>query len=811
MQGGPSNMAPKQKIAIIGVTLVLCTTWLTSQLGAVLTRKWVDVGFAAFLKGETVNLTLSSQGALGLAPAVKKLGTASVDSSILSMAFDDEVVFAGTCFRGKVLVKKAASDDFVVFAETNQLMVTALFVSGNSLFVGTGPNGKVFEYDRTSQKLINTHETQENYIWAMEKDGKGKGLLLATGPNGRLLSLRKGKVKTRFDSKAKHILCLARAKDGNLLAGTTEESMLLDLGADGSGPARTIFQPNQPECRSISVDEKSGTIYLCATTAPKAASSLKKPVAGKPSRRRSSKKPAKKDDKKKSVESATTGDGATAVDSKKDEAKDKNKKKDEKKDAKAAVKDKVAPRLSPKGENAIRKFLAKVANIKPFASKAPAGKKVAFEDGAKHKKHAIYSIDPDGSVSTIFSSSDKVLYGALLHRGRIYVGSGDDGYVYRINPKKLSAELFLKIDEKQAVLMGQQDDKLLIGSGNEGRFYSVGPGLATTGSFTSEVKKLPHNAQFGSLAYLCENSQGATLGFETRSGFTHFPDESWSPWYACETTTDEYCVRSVCPSGRFFQYRVTVTKTEEATAPFSLRQVEVLYRPFNLPPRIESIEIKRPAVALSSNRRELALAASGKSSKGKKGMKPYMRSVKWKVKDPNGDKVLSTVFLRLEGEKKWDRLTEEELDGTAIVWETMSIPDGTYRLKVVVADSPHNFENEVRKDTRLSQAFVIDNTSPTVSSLTAIVKKNRQLTINGTARDAASRIINVEYALNGDYYKALEPKDGLFDSSQEDFTATIKLKRGKKARTVAVKAFDEFGNVTNTRIFIRGGRGSLKE
>ena len=426
-------------------------------------------------------------------------------------------------------------------------------------------------------------------------------------------------------------------------------------------------------------------------------------------------------------------------------------------------------------------FLAKVAQIKPFVSKAPAGKKLAFSDGAKHKKHAIYAIETDGSVSTIFSSSDKVIYGGLLHRGRIYVGSGDDGYVYRINPKKLSAELFLKIDEKQAVIMAQDEDKMLIGSGNEGRFYSVGPELATTGTFTSEVKKLPHNAQFGSLSYLCDNSEGAKLTFETRSGYTDFPDDSWSPWCACETTTDEQCVRSVCPAGRFFQYRVSFKKTEEETAPFSLHQVEALYRPFNLPPRIESIEVSLPAVALSSNRRELALAASGKSAKSKKGLKPYMRSVKWKVTDPNGDRVLSTVYLRLEGDKHWDKLTEEAIDGTAIVRETLTIPDGTYRLKVVVDDSPQNFEKEVREDSRISNAFVIDNTAPVISSLTALVKKGRHLTIKGTARDSASRILNVEYALNGDYYKALAPKDGLFDNSQEDFTATVKLEKGQKS------------------------------
>ena len=104
----------------------------------------------------------------------------------------------------------------------------------------------------------------------------------------------------------------------------------------------------------------------------------------------------------------------------------------------------------------------------------------------------------------------------------------------------------------------------------------------------------------------------------------------------------------------------------------------------------------------------------------------------------------------------------------------------------------------------------MDNSAPEITALTAVVKKGRKLHISGTARDSASRILNVEYSLNGDYYKALGPKDGLFDSSQEDFTAVIKLKRGKPARSIAVKAFDEYGNITNERIFIRKGSGSLK-
>ncbi len=91
---------------------------------------------------------------------------------------------------------------------------------------------------------------------------------------------------------------------------------------------------------------------------------------------------------------------------------------------------------------------------------------------------------------------------------------------------------------------------------------------------------------------------------------------------------------------------------------------------------------------------------------------------------------------------------------------------------------------------RISEPFLIDNTPPEVKELEVTEKT----TIKGVAYDDTSRILQIEYSLDGEDWIDIFPEDDIFDSKKETFEFTIStLSSGE--HTVVVKATDSESNV----------------
>ena len=61
----------------------------------------------------------------------------------------------------------------------------------------------------------------------------------------------------------------------------------------------------------------------------------------------------------------------------------------------------------------------------------------------------------------------------------------------------------------------------------------------------------------------------------------------------------------------------------------------------------------------------------------------------WKADDDNNDELSYDVFYRREGDTAW-RLLKADLRDTLLVWDTSSVPNGTYVLKVLASDRRSN-------------------------------------------------------------------------------------------------------------------------
>ena len=88
----------------------------------------------------------------------------------------------------------------------------------------------------------------------------------------------------------------------------------------------------------------------------------------------------------------------------------------------------------------------------------------------------------------------------------------------------------------------------------------------------------------------------------------------------------------------------------------------------------------------------------------------------WSAEDANDDELGYSVYYRGENEKDW-KLLKDKLDQKFYSWDTNSMPDGAYYLKIVSSDEKSNPPSEALTAERVSERFVVDNTPPTITDI----------------------------------------------------------------------------------------------
>ena len=93
-------------------------------------------------------------------------------------------------------------------------------------------------------------------------------------------------------------------------------------------------------------------------------------------------------------------------------------------------------------------------------------------------------------------------------------------------------------------------------------------------------------------------------------------------------------------------------------------------------------------------------------------------------------------MYRREGDTEWKTLKSDLME-TIFVWDTTSVPNGTYTVKVVASDAPSNTPGTALEGELESSAFDIDN-SPHVPFFLPIIEElqNRGIHVVLTARAA---------------------------------------------------------------------------
>ena len=174
----------------------------------------------------------------------------------------------------------------------------------------------------------------------------------------------------------------------------------------------------------------------------------------------------------------------------------------------------------------------------------------------------------------------------------------------------------------------------------------------------------------------------------------------------------------------------------------------------------------------------------------------------WTAHDDNEDDLVYRVYYRGEGEKEW-KLLKENVREKYFSWDTTSMPDGAYYLKIVASDSPANPPAEALEGAKESDRFVVDNSAPDISTLEASAgERAMEPRVRFVARDSASAISRAEYSIDAGDWTLVYPAGRLSDAFEEHYEIPLaKLAPGE--HTIAVRVYDRFENVAAAKVSFR--------
>jgi hypothetical protein len=172
-------------------------------------------------------------------------------------------------------------------------------------------------------------------------------------------------------------------------------------------------------------------------------------------------------------------------------------------------------------------------------------------------------------------------------------------------------------------------------------------------------------------------------------------------------------------------------------------------------------------------------------------------SVLWSAHDDNDDELVYSVYYHGEGEKNW-RLLKGKLAQKYYSWDTTTMPDGAYYLKIVASDSPSNPVDQALTSERESDRFEIENTPPRIENLradasTAVAK----VTFEGIS--SSSAIAKAQYSVDAGDWTIVFPDGLLSDAPKESYQISLSgLSAGE--HTVAVQIADRFDNSAAAKV-----------
>jgi hypothetical protein len=670
-------------------------------------------------------------------------------------------------------------------SSTSYLWALARDSKGN-LYTAGGPGASLFRIAAGGGKPEKVAQFDALEIHAIAIDAKDR-VYAATSPDGRIYRIEAGGKSTVFyDPKQKYIWSLLCDAAGNLYIATGDQGEIHKVSPDGKG--EVFFKSDETHIRSIAIDHDGNLIAgtepggLVIRISPKGEGFVLYQMA------------------KREVTALAIGPKneiyAAAV------------------GIKSAPRAIVMPTLptpitappAPAGAPAT------ALTISPAVTATPAASASAVAPATIPGGSDVFLIPSQESPSKVWSGAQDVVYALALDlSGRLLIGAGNKGAVYRIEEHSLYETLVTFPVGQVTDLLTEKDGTLYAATGNVGKVYRVGPGLESEGTIESDVFDSGGFSRWGRLQAEAELN-GGQIALTARSGNLDRPQKNWSAWSAPITSLDGG--RIAVPAARFLQWKATLTPGAGNKSPW-LDSVDAAYLRQNVPPKIEQVEITpynyrfpAPSTPLTlSSAATLTLPAMGAKlpsphpsteantypaltfQKGALG-------ARWTSSDENGDSLIYIVEIRGLKEQNW-KLLRDKIHEKYYSFDSTAFPDGDYRIRITASDAPSNIAEDALTVSEESATFTIDNTPPSITNL-----RVSGGVVRWHAADVLSTIYKAEYSLDGGEWVIVDPDGKLSDSKALDYTLTLRaLSSGE--HTVAVRVSDENDNTAVDKTLLR--------
>ncbi|HXW62776.1 MAG TPA: hypothetical protein VEJ45_09265 [Candidatus Acidoferrales bacterium] len=755
------------KVPMHGVCLLALSGLVALAAPAEQTRFWKQSSFSQLEKGTAKGVAIRSDGKLAPAPKFESFADPNL-AYVWALRLDSRHrLYAAGGSDAKVLRFDDSGKPTSVF-ESSELAAQAIaFDSNDNLYVGTSPDGKVYKVTPNGNKQV-FFEPKTKYIWALAVDSKGV-LFVATGDTGQVFAVPPdGDGRLFYQSRERHARSLAFDSSGNLLMGTEPDGLVLRVeitrtkgnAAPQAGASFVLCETDKSEVTSL-VQDQEGNTYAAS-------------VGEK--------------------EHLPTGPRFLP----------------------APTPQPSAPIPSQAG--AVSQGQAPPQQTNPFLFPS-----VATAGGAE-----VVKIARDGSPQTLWTSREDLVFALGFSAGaKLLLGTGNTGNLIELEGNGLYSSVASTASSQVTSLVSGSDGEVFVATANPGKIFALGPGYETKGSFESDTFDAKIFSRWGRLTWWGENgAMQGRVAFYVRSGNTSSPENNWSPWAGPYSDSDGEPVR--CPPARFVQWKaVFLNEPAESGGLPSLSWVSLAYLPKNVAPVIDDIAIQDPGIRVmgfpspptgpgntaptplrmphgsagspsapvisaeaQSGASRIEIPAQGFEQKG-------YQSVLWSAHDENDDDLIFTIYYRGEGEQNW-RLLKDKLTQRYYSWDTSTMPDGAYYLKIVASDSPSNPADQALWGERTSERWEVANTPPRIENLRAgSGVLNTKASFDVTS--SCGPIARAQYSLDAGSWQVIFPTELLSDAPKESYFMELPgLSVGE--HTLAVEVSDGFNNTATAKI-----------